>query len=141
MKAGVWTNVEPKLSETTLQVLNNMGFDEMTPVQNATLPLFLKNTDVVVEACVFCLMRNSNLCFFNLLFQLQLCPFSHFSGSYWIWKNFGLRCSDNREIKEKKIEEKSCWSDYYYTNQVEELKIQVKIFLICYEKAYLLLEC
>jgi ATP-dependent RNA helicase DDX55/SPB4 len=51
MKAGLWSTVEPKLSAATLQVLGELNFEEMTPVQSATLPLFLKNTDVVVEVC------------------------------------------------------------------------------------------
>uniref|UniRef100_A0A6B2L0K8 ATP-dependent RNA helicase n=1 Tax=Arcella intermedia TaxID=1963864 RepID=A0A6B2L0K8_9EUKA len=38
------------MRETTYEVLNQFGFNRMTPVQSATLPLFLKHSDVVVEA-------------------------------------------------------------------------------------------
>ncbi|KAI7871186.1 P-loop containing nucleoside triphosphate hydrolase protein [Spinellus fusiger] len=48
--AGAWNSLEPQLSEEILDVLNTMGFDQMTPVQAAAIPLFLKNKDVVVEA-------------------------------------------------------------------------------------------
>lgn len=53
MRAGLWTTVEPKLSSATLQVLKELNFEEMTPVQASTLPLFLKHTDVVVEVLQF----------------------------------------------------------------------------------------
>lgn len=42
---------ELSLLPTTLAVLADLGFDRMTPVQAATLPYFLANSDVVVEAC------------------------------------------------------------------------------------------
>ena len=43
--------LEPPLLPSTLRVLHNvLGFKQMTPVQSATLPLFLGNKDVVVEA-------------------------------------------------------------------------------------------
>lgn len=34
----------------SLECLSLMGFTDMTPVQASTIPLFLKNKDVVVEA-------------------------------------------------------------------------------------------
>ncbi|RUS20365.1 P-loop containing nucleoside triphosphate hydrolase protein [Endogone sp. FLAS-F59071] len=48
--AGEWLNLEPNLSQPTLDTLATMGFDQMTPVQASAIPLFLKNKDVVVEA-------------------------------------------------------------------------------------------
>ena len=42
---------EFSLHPTTLEVLAELGFESCTPVQAATLPFFLGNTDVVVEAC------------------------------------------------------------------------------------------
>ena len=44
-------NIEPKLSAKTLEVINSsFGFTQMTPVQATTIPLFLKNKEVCVEA-------------------------------------------------------------------------------------------
>jgi hypothetical protein len=39
------------LLESTLAVVRSLGFPNMTPVQSATLPLFLSTKDVCVEAC------------------------------------------------------------------------------------------
>jgi ATP-dependent RNA helicase DDX55/SPB4 len=49
--AGSWNDLKGvKLSETTLDVLkDSFNFDSMTPVQAATIPLFLSRKDVVVE--------------------------------------------------------------------------------------------
>ena len=35
---------------SSLDVIQSLGFPQMTPVQASTIPLFLKNKDVVVEA-------------------------------------------------------------------------------------------
>ncbi|CAM9826880.1 unnamed protein product, partial [Discosporangium mesarthrocarpum] len=40
----------PRLSLETLETVRNMGFEHMTPVQAATIPLFLTNKDLCVEA-------------------------------------------------------------------------------------------
>ena len=45
-----WTDLNPSLSECSLQGLERLGFTAMTPVQSATIPLFMKNKDVAVEA-------------------------------------------------------------------------------------------
>lgn len=45
-----FVHVSPKLSVETLYAVNSFGFTKMTPVQAATIPLFLKNKDVCVEA-------------------------------------------------------------------------------------------
>lgn len=45
-----FTEIEPKLSEQSLNTIATLGFTKMTPVQAATIPLFLKNKDVCVEA-------------------------------------------------------------------------------------------
>lgn len=75
MKAGLWTTVEPRLSEATLQVLAELNFVEMTPVQASTLPLFLKHTDVVVEVIA-------------IHFSYLTLP-----GSYWFWENPRICCA------------------------------------------------
>lgn len=49
--ARLWENVEPKLSKETLDTIKEFGFEQMTPVQTATIPLFLQNKDVAVQAC------------------------------------------------------------------------------------------
>ncbi|XP_041059552.1 ATP-dependent RNA helicase DDX55 isoform X2 [Carcharodon carcharias] len=47
---GVWENVESGLHTRVLQTLRELRFTHMTPVQSATIPLFLSNKDVVAEA-------------------------------------------------------------------------------------------
>ena len=44
--------LDPPLLSSTLAVLARLGFKRMTPVQAATLPLFLGNKDVAVEVRV-----------------------------------------------------------------------------------------
>ncbi|GAM25139.1 hypothetical protein SAMD00019534_083140 [Acytostelium subglobosum LB1] len=46
-----WDTVKPALSQDTLNTLDRLGFKSMTPVQSASIPLFLTNKDVLVEAC------------------------------------------------------------------------------------------
>ncbi|KAF2403205.1 putative DEAD/DEAH box helicase [Trichodelitschia bisporula] len=45
-----WDGLKPALSEWTLDAVSSMGFSKMTPVQASTIPLFMGNKDVVVEA-------------------------------------------------------------------------------------------
>ena len=45
-----WDALTPSLSEWILDATAAMGFDKMTPVQASTIPLFMGNKDVVVEA-------------------------------------------------------------------------------------------
>ena len=42
--------VEPALCLETLSAVKSFGFKQMTPVQASTIPLFLKNKDVCVDA-------------------------------------------------------------------------------------------
>jgi len=39
------------ISKPTLQVLDSLGFQTATPVQEATIPLFCGHKDVAVDAC------------------------------------------------------------------------------------------
>ncbi|KAG9036816.1 ATP-dependent rRNA helicase spb4 [Tulasnella sp. JGI-2019a] len=48
--AGSWETLSPPLTPWILDVVHAMGFQQMTPVQASTIPLFMKNKDVVVEA-------------------------------------------------------------------------------------------
>ncbi|KAI8575903.1 hypothetical protein K450DRAFT_133636 [Umbelopsis ramanniana AG] len=48
--AGEWSSLEVPLTGSTKETLDAMGFTQMTPVQAAAIPLFMKNKDVVVEA-------------------------------------------------------------------------------------------
>jgi ATP-dependent RNA helicase DDX55/SPB4 len=41
----------PVISAQTLAVLDSLGFERATPVQEATIPLFAGNKDVAVDAC------------------------------------------------------------------------------------------
>ena len=45
-----WDTLKPPLSGCSLSVLRTLDFSFMTPVQSATIPYFLKNKDVAVEA-------------------------------------------------------------------------------------------
>ncbi|KFH42360.1 ATP-dependent rRNA helicase-like protein [Hapsidospora chrysogenum ATCC 11550] len=45
-----WDALTPPLAEWILEAVSTMGFKQMTPVQAATMPHFLGNKDVVVEA-------------------------------------------------------------------------------------------
>ncbi|KID76719.1 ATP-dependent rRNA helicase SPB4 [Metarhizium brunneum] len=45
-----WESLTPPLAEWILDAVSTMGFSRMTPVQAATMPHFLGNKDVVVEA-------------------------------------------------------------------------------------------
>ena len=42
--------IDPPLCEEVLQGIRELGFTDMTPVQSATLPLFMTNKDVLVNA-------------------------------------------------------------------------------------------
>jgi ATP-dependent RNA helicase DDX55/SPB4 len=48
--AGSFRTLEPPLSQGVLKFLDSKKFDTMTPVQEATIPLFLQNKDVAVQA-------------------------------------------------------------------------------------------
>ncbi|KAH7135885.1 ATP-dependent rRNA helicase-like protein spb4 [Dendryphion nanum] len=45
-----WEALTPSLSEWVLDAISTMGFTKTTPVQDAAIPLFMGNKDVVVEA-------------------------------------------------------------------------------------------
>ncbi|UNI19892.1 RNA helicase [Purpureocillium takamizusanense] len=45
-----WDGLKPPLAEWVLDAVSTMGFSQMTPVQAATIPHFMGNKDVVVEA-------------------------------------------------------------------------------------------
>ncbi|KAJ2489899.1 ATP-dependent rRNA helicase spb4 [Coemansia sp. RSA 2050] len=45
-----WTALQPALSQPMLDAVSSLGFENMTPVQEATIPAFIQNRDVVVEA-------------------------------------------------------------------------------------------
>lgn len=51
-----WDGLTPPLAEWILDAISAMGFDRMTPVQASTIPLFMGNKDVVVEASLFFLL-------------------------------------------------------------------------------------
>jgi hypothetical protein len=46
-------DIRPKLSEKCLNVIDEFGFTETTPVQAATIPLLMSSKDVVVEVSLF----------------------------------------------------------------------------------------
>lgn len=45
-----WDDMEIPLTPWIRNAVDSMGFEKMTPVQASTIPLFMKNKDVVVEA-------------------------------------------------------------------------------------------
>ncbi|KZT11312.1 DEAD-domain-containing protein [Laetiporus sulphureus 93-53] len=48
--AGTWASLPTTLTPWILDVIQSLGFAQMTPVQASTIPLFMKHKDVVVEA-------------------------------------------------------------------------------------------
>jgi len=48
--AGSWSSLPTPLTDWVLDVIQSMGHTQMTPVQASTIPLFMQNKDVVVEA-------------------------------------------------------------------------------------------
>ncbi|PFX23889.1 ATP-dependent RNA helicase DDX55 [Stylophora pistillata] len=48
--ATTWSELSPSLSNSVLDIMDKFGFQKMTPVQAATIPLFMSNKDVAVEA-------------------------------------------------------------------------------------------
>ncbi len=49
-RAGSFETIQPPLSQGVLDFLKSKKFHTMTPVQEATIPLFLQNKDVAVQA-------------------------------------------------------------------------------------------
>lgn len=45
-----WEALTPSLAEWILDAVSDMGYTKMTPVQASTIPEFMQNRDVVVEA-------------------------------------------------------------------------------------------
>ena len=45
-----WSDLDPPLSECCLKGVEELGFEFMTPVQASTIPYFMQNKDVAVEA-------------------------------------------------------------------------------------------
>lgn len=41
--AGAWESLSPGLSTQTLEIVESLGYKQMTPVQAATIPQFLTN--------------------------------------------------------------------------------------------------
>ncbi|KDQ10086.1 hypothetical protein BOTBODRAFT_36513 [Botryobasidium botryosum FD-172 SS1] len=48
--AGSWSKLDPPLTPWIADVVGSLNFEQMTPVQASTIPLFMKHKDVVVEA-------------------------------------------------------------------------------------------
>ncbi|KAH9063359.1 DEAD-domain-containing protein [Lactarius vividus] len=48
--AGSWSSLPTPLTSWILDVIQSMGHTQMTPVQASTIPIFMQNKDVVVEA-------------------------------------------------------------------------------------------
>ncbi|KAI8507384.1 ATP-dependent RNA helicase ddx55 [Branchiostoma belcheri] len=47
---NTWTDLDVKLCDSTHDTLKELGFQHMTPVQAACIPLFMSNKDVAAEA-------------------------------------------------------------------------------------------
>lgn len=45
----LWKSLQPPLHASILAVIEKLGFETMTPVQAATIPLFRGTKDVCVE--------------------------------------------------------------------------------------------
>jgi ATP-dependent RNA helicase DDX55/SPB4 len=47
-----WNDLTPKLDISIVELINSkLGFDRVSKVQRAVIPLFLSNKDVCVKAC------------------------------------------------------------------------------------------
>ena len=49
MTANKFTDIDPKLSQESLEAISLFGFTTMTPVQSSTIPLFLQNKVMVMN--------------------------------------------------------------------------------------------
>ncbi|XP_056390336.1 ATP-dependent RNA helicase DDX55 isoform X2 [Hyla sarda] len=47
---GTWDSLPEKLNDKIRETLRELGFSHMTPVQAATIPLFMNNKDIAAEA-------------------------------------------------------------------------------------------
>ncbi|KAM8960737.1 ATP-dependent RNA helicase DDX55 [Pelodytes ibericus] len=47
---GTWDSLPQRLNDKIRQTLRDLKFTHMTPVQSATIPLFMKNKDIAAEA-------------------------------------------------------------------------------------------
>ena len=72
-----FNDLEPKLSEKTLEALNSMGFVNPTPVQSATIPYFAANK---VLFCGYYIVQ----LFYNCLTGCMR------SSRDWKWENFSV---------------------------------------------------
>lgn len=69
-RSRLWSLVDPPLSSSLLSVISNdFKFSTMTPVQTATIPLFLKNKDVAVQACTG---SGKTLCFLLPILEILI---------------------------------------------------------------------
>jgi superfamily II DNA/RNA helicase len=50
IKIKITTHAPPNFHILSLDTIQSMGHSQMTPVQASTIPLFMQNKDVVVEA-------------------------------------------------------------------------------------------
>lgn len=50
--AQLFASVRPQLCKETLEILSTLGFESMTPVQSAAIPLFLSHKDVAAEVSI-----------------------------------------------------------------------------------------
>ena len=64
-----WKNVDPKLSKPVLEAIDALGFESMTPVQSAAIPVFLSHKDVLAQACTG---SGKTLSFLIPIFEMML---------------------------------------------------------------------
>ncbi|XP_059749549.1 ATP-dependent RNA helicase DDX55 isoform X2 [Balaenoptera ricei] len=83
---GSWGSLPVPLHPRVLGVLRELGFPHMTPVQSATIPLFMKNKDVAAEAVGAIIITPTR----ELAVQIDevlshfMKPFPQFSQILWI---------------------------------------------------------
>lgn len=90
-------------------VIRDMGFEQMTPVQASTIPLFMGHKDVVVEVRGLIAELNRD----RKLMQSE-------AGSNWIRENLSFCNSNFREIitKRESSRQEGNWCDHHLTNSV-----------------------
>lgn len=80
---GSFRTIQPPLSQGVLDFLDSKNFHTMTPVQEATIPLFLTNKDVAVQAVTGKSNVKLTLVIMLTLLQTNFCEKG--PGKHWLF--------------------------------------------------------
>lgn len=96
-----WNTLTPPLAEWIREAVSSMGYTRMTPVQADTIPLFLKNRDVVVEVSYILIVISKITETNHLSFatsRLSLAAGKHSRSYYLLFKRSWPRMSPRSDI-------------------------------------------